>query len=117
MLLTLLVIVALFGAAVISCPDKAAHEEALQNLVKSTVTASLATEDDAEGLIPLMSYIAGGLSSLAFQGILYVDNYFVCSVGSINYDGNKEVVTFGVFNHVFTVPNKELRQRLEQDFK
>ena len=42
--------------------------------------------------------------------LLKVDNYFVCSVGTITLDGEARAVSIGVLNHVFTPDEKDLKE-------
>ena len=50
--------------------------------------------------------IGTGIAGLFLDGMLQVDNYFVCSVGRIKFEGEEYIVSIGVLNHVFTLENK-----------
>lgn len=50
------------------------------------------------------------MGGLVIDNMLKVDNYFVCSIGTITYDGETRGVSIGVLNHVFTPDEKDLKE-------
>lgn len=113
LLYTFLVILGLACVCVVTCPDKSAHSEALKELLNTVMTEelneSVETEEDA-GWAMLGSMIGTGLGGLMIDNMLKVDNYFVCSVGTMTFDGETKIVSVGLMNHVFTIPEDEARE-------
>lgn len=115
-LYTLLIVVILGGICVVTCPDQEAHSTALKNLWNKLVTEELsqgADEEDAV-LVAFGSVLGTGIGGMVIDNMLNVDNYFVCSVGTITYDGETQVVSVGVLNHVFTADDKKVIQLAEE---
>lgn len=111
LLLLILILVAITGICVVTCPDKASHTDALKEVLNTALTEELSSrESDDAGLVMLGSMIGTGLGGLVIDNMLKVDNYFVCSIGTITYDGETRVVSIGVLNHVFTPDEKELKE-------
>lgn len=111
LLLLILILVAITGICVVTCPDKASHTAALKEVLNTALTEELSSsESDDAGLVMLGSMIGTGLGGLVIDNMLKVDNYFVCSIGTITYDGETRVVSIGVLNHVFTPDEKELKE-------
>lgn len=102
-----------------TCPDHDAHSEALKNLLNKTLTAELSkdvsTEEDA-GWAMFGSMIGTGIGGLVIDNILSVENYFVCSIGTITYGGETRIVSVGLLNHVFTMRDKQVLQAAEDIF-
>lgn len=115
----LFVVIILGGICIATCPDHDAHSEALKNLLNNVLTAELsknmATEEDA-GLVMLGSMIGTGIGGLVIDNILSVENYFVCSIGTITYGGETRIVSVGLLNHVFTIRDKQVLQAAEGMF-
>ena len=44
-------------------------------------------------------------------------NYVVCSLGKVRYEGKAHVVSVGVFGHIFTVDEDDLREAAEDYYK
>ena len=113
LLYTFLVILGLACVCVVTCPDKSAHSEALKELLNTVMTEelnkSVETEEDA-GWAMFGSMIGTGLGGLMIDNMLKVDNYFVCSVGTMTFDGETKIVSVGLMNHVFTIPEDEARE-------
>ena len=117
-LYTLLIVVILGGICVVTCPDQEAHSTALKNLWNKLVTEELsqgADEEDAV-LVAFGSVLGTGIGGMVIDNMLNVDNYFVCSVGTITYDGEKQIVSVGVLNHVFTADDEKVLQMAEKLF-
>lgn len=115
LLLFILILVAVAGVCVVTCPDKAAHSEALKDLVNTALTEELAegvSESDA-GFVAFGSMLGTGLAGIVLDNTLKVENHFVCSVGTITYDGKTKIVSIGILNHVFTADKEDFKQALE----
>lgn len=115
LLLFILILVAVAGVCVVTCPDKEAHSEALKDLVNTALTEELAegvSENDA-GFVAFGSMLGTGLAGIVLDNTLKVENHFVCSVGTITYDGKTKIVSFGILNHVFTADKEDFKQALD----
>lgn len=115
LLLFILILVAVAGVCVVTCPDKAAHSEALKDIVNTALTEELAegvSESDA-GFVAFGSMLGTGLAGIVLDNTLKVENHFVCSVGTITYDGKTKIVSIGILNHVFTADKEDFKQALE----
>lgn len=108
--IAVLVVLLLAGLCVATCPDKEAHTEALKEVVNAHITAELSDEiggEYSEGLVSIGSMIGTGIGGLVIDNMLRVDNYFVCSIGTIELEGERKVVSVGVLNHVFTASDPD----------
>lgn len=115
LLLFILIVVAVAGVCVVTCPDKEAHSEALKDLVNTVLTEELAegeNETDA-GFVAFGSMLGTGIAGIVLDNTLKVENYFVCSVGTITFDGKTKIVSIGILNHVFTADKEDFKQALE----
>ena len=115
LLLFILILVAVAGVCVVTCPDKAAHSEALKDLVNTALTEELAegvSESDA-GFVAFGSMLGTGIAGIVLDNTLKVENHFVCSVGTITYDGKTKIVSIGILNHVFTADKEDFKQALD----
>ena len=113
---TLLIIIILGGICVATCPDREAHSAALKDLVNQVITAELSGEEEDAGLVAFGSMIGTGLGGLVIDNMLNVENYFVCSIGSVTYDGEAQTVSVGLLNHVFTIDKEKALQMAEEFF-
>lgn len=115
----LFAVIILGGVCVVTCPDHDTHSEALKNLLNNVLTAELSkdvsTEEDA-GWAMFGSMIGAGIGGLVIDNILSVENYFVCSIGTITYGGETRIVSVGLLNHVFTIRDKQVLQAAEGMF-
>lgn len=110
LLLIILILVVITGVCVVTCPDKASHTAALKEVLNTALTEELSSSESDAGLVMLGSMIGTSLGELVIDNMLKVDNYFVCSIGTITYDGETRVVSIGVLNHVFTPDEKDLKE-------
>ena len=113
LLYTFLVLLGLACVCVVTCPDKDAHSDALKQLLYTVMTEELykdvETDEDA-GWAMLGSMFGTGIGGLMIDNMLKVDNYFVCSIGTMTFDGETKIVSLGLMNHVFTIPEDEARE-------
>lgn len=114
-LYTLLFVFILSLVCVVTCPDKDAHSDALMNLFNVAWQTELSeiTTNENEGLLMLGSALGTGVAEYVIDKHLIVDNYFVCSIGRFNYDGEENIVSLGILNHIFTKSEEDLLRELE----
>lgn len=110
LLLFILIFVAITSICVVTCPDKASHTATLKEVLNTALTEELSSSESDAGLVMLGSMIGTGIGGLVIDNMLKVDNYFICSVGTITYDGETKVVSIGVLNHVFTPDENDLKK-------
>lgn len=119
LLYTLLVLLAVAGVCVVTCPDKDAHSDALKDLLNTAMTSELSkevTNEEEAGWAMLGSMIGTGIGGLVIDNMLKVENYFVCSVGTITYEGETKIVSVGLLNHVFTADDEDVMEAAEDIF-
>lgn len=104
-----IILVAAVVGAVVTCPDKKAHKEALADAFAEYASYKIDESKDNgfgdilnQGLNALRKAGADKVMEATLGAFLEVDNYYVCSVGSIKRDGEKKLISIGLFGHVFT---------------
>lgn len=115
LLITLLVLVGLGCTAVVSCPDKQGHKDAIMAVVNESINDSLDPDKtDTTGLSQFFGSIGSGIAGFFIDSKLTVENYFVCSIGKITPpDGDAQTVSVGVFGHVFTFGKDDIKKAIK----
>ena len=114
LLVFVLTLVIIAGVCVLTCPDRASHSEALKDVLNTALTETISDSESDANLIMLGSMIGTGIGGLAIDNMLKVDNYFVCSIGTMPFDGETTVVSIGVLNHVFTPGKEDLKKVIKE---
>lgn len=108
--LALIILLILGVTAVVTCPDKEAHKDAITKVINEVVQEELGVkEEDNLGILKGLANIGAGIF---LESKFSVDNYFVCSVGRILYGAENEAVSLGVFGHVFTFSKENIKEYL-----
>lgn len=111
----LLIFVMVVLALVVTRPNKAAHREAMTEVVAGALSE---LGDSLTGGTAVVGGLAlhGAYSSLAttvthevVERMLEVDDYGLCTVGHVHWDGRDVVVSVGVMSHVFTVDKQTVK--------
>ena len=116
-LITLLVILGLCVIAVVTCPDRQAHKDAMMDVINKSIHHSLSPSDpeDAE-LSAFFGSLGSNIAGFFLDDRLSVKNYFVCSTGIFtDFDGESKPISFGVFGHVFTFREKDIQRVLSEE--
>ena len=111
----LMVILGIAGVAVITCPDKQAHKDAIMNVINEKINESLGTtSEEADGFALFASSLGSGIASYLIENRLVYKNHFVYSTSEITkLDGETSRLSVGVFGHVFTFKKEDLDKVLE----
>ena len=119
-LIAALILAILFATMVFTCPNRQAHEQAIQEVTKAWVDDKV---DENLGAITGVGGVFGDLINKALKQLtgigtdkvisnyLDVNNYLVCSVGRMSIADNEEkTVSLGVFGHVFTFGKEDIEK-------
>ena len=119
-LITALILAILFATMVFTCPSRADHEAAIQEVTKAWVDDKV---NENLGGITGVGGVFGDLINKALKELtgigtdkiidkfLDVENYVVCSVGRMRVGENEEkMVSLGVFGHVFTFGKEDIEK-------
>ena len=119
-LIAALILAILFATMVFTCPDRRAHEDAIQEVTKAWVDDKV---DNNLGAITGVGGVFGDLLNKALKQLtgigtdrviskyLDVKNYVICSVGRMRIGQSEEkVVSLGVFGHVFTFGKEDIEK-------
>ena len=110
-LIFLLVVLGIGAVAVVTCPDKDAHKDAIQNVVKEALADEVNAGED-NGLSGILTGIGSSVSGWIIDKGLTVENHFVYSVGKFSDGKEPKTVSVGVFGHVFTFSKEDLKKEL-----
>ena len=107
-LIGILIVLLIAGVAVISCPDKQDHKDAITSVINEVVHEKLGVnqEDDGWGILKGLANIGAGIY---LNNKFDVKNYFLFSLGTIHHGSETDVVSVGIFGHVFTWDEENLR--------
>lgn len=124
LLVLLLSFVVLIATMIITCPKAEQHKEVLSTVITATVNDAVNESDNITGnayLDNAFKTVSNAFASKVIQAavneLVTVDNYVVCSLGKVRYEGKAHVVSVGVFGHIFTVDEDDLREAAEDYYK
>lgn len=119
-LLFLLLLVFLCSIAVVSCPDRDAHKDAIMAVVKDgltdAITADSALKKSEQRVVSafLGKTFLSEIGGIVLNEILRVDNHFVYSVGILTQlDGTEKMISVGIFGHVFTFEREDVAEAIK----
>lgn len=114
----------LIALMIFTCPNTDQHKEALSDVVTQTITESAqdaGENTNSDVITKAFQTIANAFTrkviDAAVDNLIHVDNYVICSVGKVHYNNQDKIVSFGVFNHVFTVNKEQLKEASEKYYK
>lgn len=108
-ILFLVILAAVVVGAVVTCPDKKAHKEALADTFAEYASYKIDENKDNglsdvlnEGLKVLRKAGGDKVVEATLSQFLEVDNYYVLSIGKLKQGDEKKLISIGLFGHVFT---------------
>ena len=103
-------------AAVMTCPDRQDHKDAIMAVINERISEEIqqSSSDGNGALAALGASIGTSVSEWILDKGLFVDNYFVCSIGKFNTGKEYKRVSVGVFGHVFTFSKDDVDEVLKE---
>lgn len=102
-------------AAVVTCPDKQKHKEAIMAVVNEKIHEELQTDnEDLLELNAVFGSLGSGIASKIVDNRLKVKNHFLWSTGEIkDLKGEYQQISVGVFGHIFTFNKEDLDKAID----
>ena len=120
----LIALIALVSVMIITCPKTEQHKEVLSTVITNTLNNEINENENLTGntLIDnsfktISNAFAGKVIKAVIDNLIVVDNHIVYSLGKIHYEGKDHIVSIGVFGHIFTVGEDDLKKVMEQYYK
>ena len=103
-------------AAVVTCPDKQKHKEAIMAVVNEKIHEELQTDnEDLLELNAVFGSLGSGIASKIVDNRLKVKNHFLWSTGEIkDLKGEYQQISVGVFGHIFTFNKEDLDKAIDE---
>ena len=115
----LVVVIVLLVAVLMSMtvPDKKDHKEAMMKAVKEYVAEEAEDRFGDNVLTALGKNLVVKTVELALNSKLKVNNYYLFNTTSVRLKGKDQLLSVGLFGHVFTFDKEMLREKLEESLK
>ena len=110
-IVTLVIVVGLLIAMMVSCPKKSSHTEVLADRITSVINDEMGNDSV---MLALSSLFGGSISKYMINNYVDVKDYVLFSVGKYEYDGKSNIVSVGILGHIFTVSKERLKKEIEQ---
>jgi len=113
----LLIVVILLLVAVLmslTVPDKQAHKEAMMKAVEEYVSEEAESRFGDNVLTNIGKNVAVKTIELALNSKLELHNYLLWNTTSVHLKGEDQLLSVGMFGHVFTFDKDMLREKLEE---
>ena len=112
----LLIIIVLLVAVlmVLTVPDKAKHKEAMMEAINEYVEEEAVDKLGDNVLARLGKGVIVKTIETALNSKLKIENYYLFNKTYVRLDGEDQMLSLGMFGHVFTFDKEMLREKLEE---
>ena len=109
--IALIAAIALVAVAVVTCPDREDHKEAIMSVVNEDANEL----SGGDNFLNFITSIGAGIMGNRIDSRLDVKNIFLFSIGEIHLpDDSSKTVSVGVFGHVFTIGREKMDEVLNE---
>ena len=111
--ISILVLITIIISMTATCQSKDKHVSAFSNKLSSILNDS--ADADETGLAVIGVLFGNHLIDVFVSHYLVIDDCLIFNVGKLHYGGKAQVVSIGVFGHVFTVSSKQIKDAARND--
>ena len=112
-LILIMILVTAAGVCIVTCPDKESHIEAIKDALTNVLYEDRLNDDEELGLMLVRLSLETGVGEAVVDNFLQFDNWFICSVGTVAFEGKTILFSVGVMNHVFLPDMGDLIKSIE----
>ena len=113
-LLFFIVLLVVIGVGLVAtCPSREAHLEAIKGITSSVVNSEMDKSAIDGALASIGTAVAVSAVDAYLNSSLIIRDHTFYNVGVINYEGEFQMVSVGVCNHVFTISEEDAKKLLK----
>ena len=111
------IIAAIAIALMATAPDKQQHHDTIKEVLSRAVNAEL-RDNNIDGAVASIGsvFAMNAVDEFLNRSLLIRDHRFY-NIGVIDYDGEFQMVSVGVFNHVYTFDENQARELIKTKIK
>ena len=111
------IIAAIAIALMVTTPDKQQHHDTIKEVLSRAVNAEL-RDNNIDGAVASIGsvFAMNAVDEFLNRSLLIRDHRFY-NIGVIDYDGEFQMVSVGVFNHVYTFDENQARELIKTKIK
>ena len=111
------IIAAIAIALMATTPDKQQHHDTIKEVLSRAVNAEL-RDNSIDGAVASIGsvFAMNAVDEFLNRSLLIRDHRFY-NIGVIDYDGEFQMVSVGVFNHVYTFDENQARELIKTKIK
>ena len=111
------IIAAIAFALMATTPDKQQHHDTIKEVLSRAVNAEL-RDNNIDGAVASIGsvFAMNAVDEFLNRSLLIRDHRFY-NIGVIDYDGEFQMVSVGVFNHVYTFDENQARELIKTKIK
>lgn len=111
----IVLLVAIIGLSA-TCPDERDHKEKIKSVFSSAINKKIGTSDNLLdlGLKSLGKMALKEGADFAISHMVEVEDYYIVSIGRIEFDGKEQIVSVGAVNHIFTASDEDIVREIEK---
>lgn len=113
-IIAVVAVLAIFGIAIASCPDKKDHKDAIMSVVNEEITDGVDVGGIFGGFAMVGTSFTSTIAEYFVNNRLSVKNRFFYSAGYFRGTSETHLVSIGIFGHVFTFSKDDLHEYLMQ---
>lgn len=102
---------------VLTVPDKQKHKDAMMEAINEYVEEETVDKLGDNVLAKLGKGVIVKTVETALNSKLKIDNYYLFNMSRVRLDGEDQMLSLGVFGHVFTFDKEMIREKLEESMK
>lgn len=112
---TLIVAFVMLVVLVVTVPSREDHLNTIKDVTREWMSATVDKTGLGGSILgEVATWVGGSGINLALDQMFSYDNYFVCSVGTLNYGTYSKHVSLGILGHVFTFDKEDINNTIKQ---
>lgn len=113
-IIALIAVVVIIVLALLTCPDKSKHSEALKDKLSSVIAGQTISKDTDDMTVLEVSLI-NALVGRVLDNLITVDDFGLFSVGRLTIkESENNIVSIGAFGHIFSKSKDQMRKDINE---
>ncbi len=113
-LLSIIIVLLIAVLMVLTTPDKKAHKAAMMEAIQEYVEEEAESRLGKNVLADLSSVLANNSIKALLNYKLKLHDYYLFTTTTMRMDGKDQLMSVGLFRHVFTFDKEMLKERLQK---